>query len=289
MTPSRLEMALMINASSSATADRECATDDGARIAYTLHRAPRPDCPRVVLIHSLALDRSFWDGVLPYLAADAQVLALDCRGHGRSSTGSQPFTTERFGDDVAAVLDALGWPRAVIAGCSMGGCVAQAFAARHPQRAAALALIDTTAWYGAEAPQQWAERAAAARSKGLASLVAFQATRWVSDAFRVSGAAVVQKAMDVFLANDVEAYAATCHMLGAADLRAALPGLAMPVAVFVGEEDYATPVAMAEAIHQAIPHSTLAVLKGARHLTPLEVPQVIARGLAGLIATSSST
>ena len=51
-------------------------------------------------------------------------------------------------------------------------------------------------------------------------------------------------------------------MLGAADLRAALPGMTMPTAIVVGEEDYATPVAMAEAMQRAIKGSTLTVLNG---------------------------
>jgi 3-oxoadipate enol-lactonase len=72
-------------------------------------------------------------------------------------------------------------------------------------------------------------------------------------------------------------------MLGAADLRAALPSMTMPTAIVVGEEDYATPVAMAEAMHQGIAGSTLMVLKGARHLTPLEAPDAIARELHALI------
>jgi 3-oxoadipate enol-lactonase len=209
--------------------ERECVTVDGARMAYAVHAAPRPGAPRVVLLHSLALDRSFWDGVVPQLTGAAEVMVVDCRGHGRSSAGTRPFTVEQFGDDIAAVMQAEGWATAVVAGCSMGGCVAQALAIRHPQRVAALMLMDTTAWYGAEAPKQWAERADAALTKGLSSLIAFQMTRWVSDAFRVSGAAVVQKAMDVFLANDVNAYAASCRMLGSADLRAHLGELTIPV------------------------------------------------------------
>ena len=47
----------------------------------------------------------------------------------------------------------------------------------------------------------------------------------------------------------------------------------MPTAVVVGEEDYATPVAMAEALHRGIAGSTLTVLRRRRHLTPLEQPQ----------------
>ena len=75
----------------------------------------------------------------------------------------------------------------------------------------------------------------------------------------------------------------TCTMLGTADLRAALPGMTMPAAIVVGEEDYATPVAMAEAMNRGIKDSTLTVLKGARHLTPLEAPDAIAEELIVLL------
>ena len=61
---------------------------------------------------------------------------------------------------------------------------------------------------------------------------------------------MVKRCIDVFLRNDIAAYAETCRMLGRADLRSALPRLKMPTAVVVGEEDYATPVAMAEALHR---------------------------------------
>jgi len=52
--------------------------------------------------------------------------------------------------------------------------------------------------------------------------------------------------------------------------------------VVVGAEDYATPVSMAEALHKAIPQSTLAILQG-RHITPVECPQDIARELKKLL------
>ena len=121
--------------------------------------------------------------------------------------------------DLAELLDHLGWPIAAVAGCSMGGCVAQAFAGMYLSRVSALGLIDTTAWYGEEAPKNWSERAAAARSKGLAGMVEFQVTRWFSDRFRTAHPEIVKELTEVFLANDVDCYAATCVMLGDADLR----------------------------------------------------------------------
>jgi len=57
----------------------------------------------------------------------------------------------------------------------------------------------------------------------------------------------------------------------------------MPVAVVVGEQDYATPVAMARQLHDGIPQSTLTVLQDGRHLTPIERPDAIASELRALM------
>ena len=261
---------------------------DGASIVYTLHTAQQregpPVRPRIALIHSLALDRSFWNGVVPLLTAHADVLTFDCRGHGQSSRVKIAYTAELFAGDLASLLDHVNWPRAVIAGCSMGGCVAQAFAGIYPDRAKALVVIDSTAWYGPTAPKDWRERAATAVTKGLAALSAFQATRWVSDGFREAHPDVVAAHMDVFLANDVDCYRSTCEMLGDADLRHYQASMRMPVSVIVGEEDYAAPVAMSEQIQKAVLGATLSVLPNVRHLTPIECPAVIAEKILELVA-----
>ena len=91
-------------------------TSDGSAIAFTLHGLPRTGAPRLVLVHSLALDRAV------------------------------TFTAELFARDLAELLDHVGWENAAIGGCSMGGCVAMAFAGLFPARASGLGLIDTTAW-----------------------------------------------------------------------------------------------------------------------------------------------
>jgi 3-oxoadipate enol-lactonase len=257
-------------------------TRDGTRLAHEIAGANRPGATGIALVHSLAMDRHFWAPVASRLAPTQSVLTCDCRGHGQSDKPAGPYTVELFARDFADLLDHVGWQTAIVAGASMGGCIALAFAAGFPARTAALGLIDTTAWYGAEAPRQWAERAGHAAKDGMGALVEFQTTRWFGDQFRLEHPDVVRESVEVFLRNDVPAYVETCKMLGAADLRAALPGFRMPAAVIVGEEDYATPVAMAQELHNGIAGSTLTVLPGARHLTPLEVPERIADALLAL-------
>jgi 3-oxoadipate enol-lactonase len=262
---------------------------DGSTIAFTLRAASTPAARKIALIHSLALDRSIWDGVVERLDTDADILTYDCRGHGLSDRRVRAYTADLFARDLAELLDRVGWQEATIAGCSMGGCVALAFGGLYPQRTSALGLIDTTAWYGPNAAANFKERADAAHAKGMAALFDFQSTRWFSDAFRAQHHDVLKRTLDVFVASDVDCYAATCQLLGDVDTRGYLPNFRMPVAIVVGEEDYATPVAMAQELHSAIPQSTLTIIPGARHLTPIEFPDTIASELRALIGRAAAS
>jgi len=258
---------------------------DGCQLFYRIH--PQPGKPRIVLIHSLALDMSIWNGVLQDIGQDFEVLTYDCRGHGQSDRRAGAYTTRLFADDLAAILNDCAWPAAAVAGCSMGGCIAQAFAATHPTRVQALGLIDTTAWYGPTASARWSERAAAAAASGFPGIIGFQTTRWFSEKFCAERPDLVKAISQVFLANDMACYQASCTMMGELDLRSALGAFRMPVSVIVGEEDYAAPVEMSQSLQTAIPGSTLHIIRGGRHLTPVQCPGEIAGLLRNL--TSQTT
>src|SRR5262245_30659952 len=136
---------------------------DGSRLSY--RRMGVSGGPRIALIHSLALDGSVWDGVVARLRDRADLLIYDCRGHGASERKAGNYTPLLVADDLADLMDHVGWQDAIVGGCSMGGCVAQAFGGAYPERTKGLALIDTTAWYGEKAPVEWRQRAETGRSK----------------------------------------------------------------------------------------------------------------------------
>lgn len=265
----------------------EARAKDGTKLVYKVWPS-NGSTEKIVLLHSLAMDHTFWLPTIEKINGATEVLAVDCRGHGASDKPAGPYTVELFAEDLATVMDDAGWDKALIAGCSMGGCVALAFGAAYPDRTTALGLIDTTAYYGDNAPKAWEERAQKAAADGMEALVGFQKSRWFGDAFREANPDVVDAALKTFLANDVPAYMETCRMLGACDMRAAMPSFHFPVRVIVGEEDYAAPVAMAEAMRDAIPGASLLVIDKARHLTPLEVPDLIAKELLELQAKTAS-
>jgi len=232
--------------------------------------------PPILLLHSLALDRTMWGPLVAELEDPGRtVITMDLRGHG-GSPKDDSFTIEDMADDVAETLGALGHDRAVIVGLSMGGCVAQAVAIRYPALMDGLALIDTTAWYGPDAPQRWAERALKAESDGMESLSGFQLDRWFGSEFLETSRDAAERLLRVFAANDLDSYVASCHAMGAFDAREGLEALAIPTIVIVGELDPATSPEHAAEIHARVANSAMHVIPGAKHLTPVERPETVA-------------
>jgi 3-oxoadipate enol-lactonase len=233
------------------------------------------------------MDGSMWTDAVSFLSSDVSVLAVDCRGHGQSDKPRGPYSTERFAGDLVHVLDQVGYARAIVAGCSMGGTIALAFAGRYPDRVEGLSLFDTTAWYGADAQAKWEHRARTALNGGMAALTEFQLGRWFSPGFLSTHPNVAQRAQDIFLANDIHAYAESCRMLGRADERTHIENYKGVAVLALGENDFATPLTMAEEIRKLMPQVKVSVIPSARHFTPFEVPQEIAARIDLVIEAAS--
>jgi pimeloyl-ACP methyl ester carboxylesterase len=114
-----------------------------AAYAYTGGKPFDPALPTAVFIHGAEHDHSVWALQTRYFAHHGfGVLALDLPGHCRSA-GPALRRIDMLADWLAALLDATGTARALIAGHSMGSLVALDFAARHRERATHLALVAT--------------------------------------------------------------------------------------------------------------------------------------------------
>ncbi|MEV1066402.1 alpha/beta hydrolase [Streptomyces sp. NPDC050263] len=117
-------------------------------------REGRPATATVVLVHGLLTDSlaSYYFTVAPaFAAAGLDVVMYDLRGHGRSERPAEGYTLDDNVDDLAALLDRLAVTGPVhLVGNSYGGTIAFGYAARHPERAASVSLIEsepaTAAW-----------------------------------------------------------------------------------------------------------------------------------------------
>jgi pimeloyl-ACP methyl ester carboxylesterase len=94
-------------------------------------------------VHGLASNARTWDGVAARLHQRGHpVAAVDLRGHGRSDKPDDGYDFATLSADLVAVLDALGWDAAGVAGQSTGGNLVVDLAARSPRRVAVVAGID---------------------------------------------------------------------------------------------------------------------------------------------------
>jgi pimeloyl-ACP methyl ester carboxylesterase len=111
-------------------------------VTWPASEAAPPGIPWL-LVHGLASNARLWDGVARHLTGlGHEVVAIDQRSHGRSSKVEGPFDMATVADDLALVLDALGWERAAVAGQSWGGNVVLELGYRHPARTSLVACVD---------------------------------------------------------------------------------------------------------------------------------------------------
>jgi len=229
------------------------------------------DKPVLMLSNSLGTDLHMWDQQAAEWAKHFRLVRYDRRGHGQSGAPQGPYSMERLGRDVVAVLDALGVKKTNWCGLSMGGMVGQWLGANAPNRVNKLILSNTAPYYSDKAP--WSDRIALVRDKGLGALVEANMQRWFTDGFRKSHPQVIDKMKSVFTGTDPKGYIASCEAIRDMDFRDSNARVKAPTMVIVGAQDPATPPAQGEAIAKAIPGAKVASVDAA-HIANMEQPQV---------------
>jgi esterase len=102
-----------------------------------------PRAPTVVLLHGLRSYAYTWDGVARALSGSFRLIAPDFRGRGDSEWDpEQDYYPDAYVADLESLIEELGLMRFALVGHSMGGTVAYAYAARHPERVQALVIED---------------------------------------------------------------------------------------------------------------------------------------------------
>ena len=138
--------------------------------------------PVLVLGNSLGTTGEVWEPQAAALGERFRLLRFEHRGHGGSPSLPGPYTIAELGADVLRLLDGFGVPTASYCGISLGGMIGMWLAAHAPERIGALALCCTSAYLPPAG--FWTDRAAQARTAGMASLAEPVVGRWFTPAFR---------------------------------------------------------------------------------------------------------
>ena len=112
--------------------------------------------PTLMLSNSLGCTLQMWEPQMKTLTQLFRVIRYDRRGHGKSSVPPGPYSMERLGRDVLAILDDLNIEKVHWCGLSMGGMVGQWLGANAPDRVEKLILSNTHYNYADKAP--WSDR-----------------------------------------------------------------------------------------------------------------------------------
>ena len=243
-----------------------------------------PDAP-LVLIHGYPFSHSLWFSTIAALGATARVIAPDLPGFGKNPVRRQgKASLDQAADYIAEVLDEHQQKAAVIAGMSMGGYVALAFAEKYPERTLGLGLISTQA--AADSPEAKEGRfamikkireqgAAAASDAILAKLFAGDILKNPSlRDYPVEGA----------LAAGIDGLSWALEAMAARPDRTDLVrSLDIPVLILHGLEDKIVPALKARELAESCLKPILVELRGVGHGSPLEAPDQVAAALARLI------
>lgn len=238
---------------------------NGIELAYTRRGTGKKP---LMLLHGFPLDSSIWDETAAELEGDFDLIIPDLRGFGQSTTVETPYRMEDMADDLAALLTHLGLEQTSMAGHSMGGYVALAFAKKYPEKVSGLALVASQA--AADTPD---------RKEGR-----YKTAQEVAE----KGVGVVADAMPEKLSADVNVQAVSRKLIEAQspaavigalkalaereDMRETLTDSLFPVVLLHGDADALIPIDRARDVREIIGDVVLVGLPGGGHMPMMEFP-----------------
>lgn len=238
--------------------------------------------PLLVFVNSLGTDFRIWRDVIVRLAGDFAILTYDMRGHGLSEVGATPYRMEDLADDLAALLEHVEAPPAIIVGLSVGGIVAQQLYASRPELVRALILCDTAARMGDAA--MWAARIGRIEAGGMEAIADAVMERWFGPQFRAAEPEAMAGYRAMLVRQPPDGYIATCAALRDADLTAAARLIGVPTICIVGDADASVAPAAVAAFARSIPGARFETIRNCGHIPCVEQPATLAEIMRAFIA-----
>lgn len=248
---------------------------NGIELAYARHGTGTP----LVLLHGFPLDHTIWDEVVPLLKDMFDIIIPDLRGFGKSTTIGSPYTMDDLASDIAGLLGHLNIEKTAIAGHSMGGYVALAFARLYPESMNGLGLVSSQAL--ADPPDRKEGRyksAADVAENGIGGVVNAMTTKFTPNK------QLQQLALTIMKRQQPAAYIGGLKAMAERfDSTPLLASMEYPVVIIHGEEDALIPIDRSHEIKNAIAHAHFVVIKDTGHLPMLEAMQETADSLKHLV------
>ncbi|GAB3792008.1 alpha/beta hydrolase [Spirosoma humi] len=222
--------------------------------------------PTICLIHGHGVDASIWDSIYADLVLDHAVLTPD---FARLSTLT---TIESYAEELHNVLQAENVEKAVLVGHSMGGYMALALAAQHPELVQGLVLYHSTATADDDTKRQARQQVMnALRAEGTAPFIQKQMPKMVAPAYPPEK---IEELVNRYRALPAEALIAGMNAIaGRPDRTAVLRDAEFPVLLVLGREDQLIPYDKTAQLAELSRQIRVVAIEQAGHLSMIEQPE----------------
>ncbi len=258
-------------------------TGDGR---FTYEAAGDPRSTPLVFLHGIGGAARAWRGQLAFFGERYRAIAWDMPGYGGSAALASPGIAE-LANSLQDFLEEVGARRPVLVGHSIGGMIVQQWVVRHPYRATAVVLAQTSPAFG-RADGDWQKTFIEARlgpldrGETMASLAPALVRELVGDNPDTDG---VELARDCMASVPEASYRASMLALLGFDQRRALAEIKVPTLVLSGSRDKNAPAPMMAKMASYIPSASYVELEGAGHLVNLERPKAFNTALDEFLRT----
>jgi len=246
--------------------EKNAIVTNGITTYYEIHGSGPP----LILIHGISLDHNMWQPQISYFSNKYAVITYDIRGHGQSEGSDGDYSLEIFADDLKTLLDNLNIPKPTVCGLSMGGMIAQIFAARYPDQLNALIIADSAVVMGLTAQENLVKLLfPKSVVKTLIRTFKRQFVNFFFWFFRGMNAETKDYFRNALLEFKEEELLKLLDCFYHFDLTVELAKITVPALIIVGEQEKMG-FPQAEKMHELIKHSAVVKIPGAFHLSNLE-------------------
>jgi len=239
-------------------------TIDAGGLPMHFYCAGRRGTP-VVLVHGLGSSAETWAPLMWLLSKELLVYAADMPGFGRTPMAPEGVNILTHVLYLERFLNALGYPRVILAGNSLGGWIVTHFAAEHPERVEHLYLLNSAGLRREEMNSPYAvDRASARRSMEYMLGRSMPLPGFVLDA-------MIRNSQNPAYAGFIHGYDP------AEELDSVLAQVQAPTTIIWGEQDRLFPVSIAHEFHAGIPNADLVLLPHAAHMPQTQATRKVAQ------------
>ena len=237
--------------------------------------------PYLVLVHGMGLNKDMWQWILPVLETRFCTIRYDLLGHGESPAPTDVCHLNELVVQIEELRAHIGCEKIAVIGFSLGGTLALAYGATHPDKTSAIVVLNSAHRRDESQKEAMAKRLILSEETGPAGTVEMAIERWFTPDFQNSQPNITNLVRKWMLSNDPKHYATIYRILTEGD-EAVLPNgqalsnsiseIQCPTLVLTGENDVNNTPEMADLMANSIPRGRSITIPVLRHMGLVEDP-----------------